>query len=207
MADVLSVPGFLSRAVQAVIVRTVFSVAPSFYTPRTRFGRPFNLRMLCMGHHWSARDYKYHATRVDADGLTCPPIPPLLQEVSRRAVIETGYLTAEDYRPYDICIANLYPEEAGKLGDHVDNSESTEALESGYPVCSLSIGASCLFRMGGLHRTDPYAEVRLDSGHLLLFGRSQRLAFHGVKRTLAGTTPPHAGLPAPSRLNLTFRLR
>jgi DNA oxidative demethylase len=163
--------------------------------------------MLCLGHHWSARDYKYHSTRVDADGLACPSIPPLLQEVARRAVVGMGYLPAAEYRPYDICIANLYPESTGKLGEHVDNSESTEAIASGYPICSLSIGASCVFRMGGLARTDPYTETRLDSGHLVLFGRSRRLAYHGVKRTLAGTTPPGVGLPSPSRLNLTFRVR
>jgi DNA oxidative demethylase len=206
MSDVLSVPGFLSTSEQVEIVRAVMAVRPSFYTPRTRFGRPFNLQMLCLGRHWSARDYKYHAVRVDADGLECPAIPAVLQEVARRAVVGTGYLGERDYRPYDICIANLYPEGTGKLGEHVDNSESKEAIESGYPVCSLSIGASCLFRMGGLSRTDSYEEMRLDSGHLIVFGRTRRLAYHGVKRTLEGTTPAGLGLPGACRLNLTFRV-
>jgi alkylated DNA repair protein (DNA oxidative demethylase) len=206
-ADVVFRPGFLSAAEQARVVAVTREIVPGFYVPRTRWGKAMHLRMNCLGHHWSARDYKYHPTRVDVDGLPCAPIPDELQAMARRALVETGYVPAGEVRPYELCIVNWYDEAAGKLGDHVDNSESAASLASGYPVVSLSVGASCVFRIGGLSRTDPYAQHVLASGDLVVFGRSKRLAYHGVKKLLPGTTPPDVGLPEPGRLNLTFRLR
>jgi alkylated DNA repair protein (DNA oxidative demethylase) len=126
--------------------------------------------------------------------------------VARRALVETGYLAPRELRPFDVCVANLYAQDDGKLGDHVDNSEGAEALSSGYPIVSLSIGAACVFRMGGLKRNDPYEKHTLESGDLVIFGRSMRLAYHGVARLLPGTTPAGLGLQDGERLNLTFRV-
>jgi alkylated DNA repair protein (DNA oxidative demethylase) len=183
----------------------VLGITPGFYVPRTRWGKSMNLRMNCLGFHWSAKTYKYHPTRVDVDGLPCAPIPDDLQSLARRALTETGYLRPDEIRPFDTCIANLYELEGGKLGDHVDGSEGAEALASGYPVVSLSAGAACVFRMGGMQRTDPYEKFPLESGDLVIFGRSMRLAYHGVSKLLPDTTPSGLGL-ADQRLNLTFRI-
>jgi alkylated DNA repair protein (DNA oxidative demethylase) len=196
---------FLSPAEQAAVIAITRDIVPGFYIPVTRWGKAMHLRMNCLGYHWSARDYKYHKTRVDVDGLPCAAIPDQLQELARKALIDTEYVAPGEYRPFETCIVNGYDEETGQLGDHVDNSESKPSLESGYPVVSLSVGASCLFRIGGLKRTDPYEQHTLDSGDLVIFGRSKRLAFHGVKKIIAGTTPPGIGLEQ-GRINLTFRL-
>lgn len=199
--------GFLSPRQQARVVEIVRTIEPGFYVPKTRWGKSMNLRMNCLGGHWSARDYKYHATRTDVDNLPCAPIPEGLQTLARRALIETEYLNPSDVRPYETCIVNWYDEQSGKLGDHSDNSESPDSIASGYPIVSLSLGASCLFRIGGLERRDPYEQHVLDSGDLIIFGRSKRLAFHGVKKILPGTTPAGIGLDdSPGRINLTFRL-
>jgi DNA oxidative demethylase len=206
MPDFLIQKSFLSPDEQRFVVEQSLSLSPGFYVPRTRWGRPMSLRMDCLGQHWSARDYKYHAVRKDVDQLPCARIPEEFQEIARRAVLDTGYLTPGQYKPFDSCIVNLYSEAGSKLGDHVDNSESPAALASGYPVVSLSIGASCIFRIGGLARTDPYEQHTLDSGDLVIFGRSRRLAYHGVKKILPGTTPTDLGLPEPGRINLTFRV-
>jgi alkylated DNA repair protein (DNA oxidative demethylase) len=207
MPDVVIRPGFLSPAEQARVVALVRGITPGFYVPKTRWGKAMHLRMNCLGHHWSARDYKYHPTRVDVDGLPCAPIPDALQALARGALLETGYLPAGEVRPFELCIVNWYAEGTGKLGDHVDNSESAESLASGYPVVSLSVGAACLFRIGGPARSDAYERHTLASGDLLIFGRGKRLAYHGVKKLLPGTTPPDLGMDDPGRLNLTFRLR
>lgn len=206
MTDLLIQPGFLSLDEQRQVVSVAKQIEPGFYVPRTRFNQPMRLRMNCLGHHWSAKDYQYHPTRVDADGLPCPPIPSLYQSLAQRALTETGYLSPEQLRPYDICIVNWYAEEVGRLGDHVDNSESKQSLAGGYPVVSLSVGASCIFRAGGLERRDRYEEHVLHSGDLVVFGRSRRLMYHGVKKLLPGTTPPELGLGEPGRINLTFRV-
>lgn len=205
-SDILVAANFLSPAEQRRVVELAFSTVPGFYIPKTRWGQAMNLQMNCLGRHWSARDYKYHSLRKDVDGRPCAPIPPELHEMARRAVVDTGYLAAGEYRPFDSCIVNLYAEGTGKLGDHVDNSEPVAALESGYPVVSLSIGAACIFRIGGLARTDPYESVTLESGDLVVFGRSKRLIYHGVKKVLPGTTPTDLQMPEPGRINLTFRV-
>lgn len=204
--DLLIVPSFLTPVEQQAVVKLVFAVVPGFYVPRTRWGQAMNLRMNCLGRHWWARDYKYHETRKDVEGVPCPPIPEALQTLARRALLDTGYLAEADYRPFDVCIVNFYAEGTGKLGDHVDNSESPQAIASGYPVVSLSVGAACIFRIGGLARTDPYESVTLHSGDLVIFGRSKRLIYHGVKKLLPGTTPPDLQMPEAGRINLTFRV-
>ena len=198
--------GWMTPQEQRAVVGVVREIEPGFYVPKTRWGQPMRLKMNCLGHHWSARDYKYHSVRSDVDGLPCPPVPGELQELARRALIGTAYLAASDYRPYDVVIVNWYAEDGGRLGNHVDNSETKESLASGYPVVSLSLGASCVFKFGGPNRTDPYEKYVLDSGDLVIFGRSMRLAYHGVQKILPGTTPPDLGLTGGGRINLTFRL-
>lgn len=206
MEDVVLRKAFLDPREQSRVASVVRAIEPGFYVPKTRWGKAMHLRMNCLGRHWSARDYRYHPTRTDADGLPCAPIPDALQDLARRALLETGYLTPADVRPYDTCIVNWYAEAGGKLGDHADSSEPPAALASGYPVVSLSVGASCVFRIGGLERRGPYQQHVLESGDLVIFGRSRRLAYHGVKKILPGTTPAGLGLDEPGRINLTFRV-
>jgi DNA oxidative demethylase len=204
-ADLVVRKAFLTPDEQRAVVERVMNITPGFYVPTTRWGKSMNLRMNCLGRHWSARTYKYHPERVDIDQQPCAPIPDDLQALARRALVETGYLRQDEPRPYDTCIVNLYEQQGGKLGDHVDGSEGAEALASGYPIVSISIGAACVFRMGGPKRTDPYQKFTLESGDLVIFGRSMRLAYHGVSKLLPDTTPPGLGL-ADQRLNLTFRV-
>jgi alkylated DNA repair protein (DNA oxidative demethylase) len=206
VSDVMVQKGFFTPGEQRRVVERIMSATPGFYVPTTRWGKSMNLRMNCLGRHWSAKTYKYHAERVDVDGLPCAPIPEALQSLARRALVETEYLKPDAIRPFDTLIANLYEQEGGKLGDHVDGSEGADALASGYPIVSLSVGASCVFRMGGLVRTDPYEKFPLESGDLVIFGRSMRMAYHGVSKILPGTTPPGLGLADGQRLNLTFRV-
>ena len=50
------------------------------------------------------------------------------------------------------------------------------ALEAGLPIVPLSVGASCIFRIGGPERRGPYEQHVLESGDLVVFGRAKRLA-------------------------------
>jgi alkylated DNA repair protein (DNA oxidative demethylase) len=205
-ADVLFKKGFLSLAEQREVYQRVLRIDPGFYVPVLRTGAKMNLRMNCLGHHWSAITYNYTKVR-DIDGREVAPVPDFLQALAQRAVRETDYWHGPGVVPdYDICIVNLYDETVGKLGVHADNSESKESLAAGYPVVSLSIGASCVFTIGGLSRKDPQVSHVLDSGDLVLFGRSMRLAYHGVTNIIKGTTPQALGFKEPGRVNLTFRI-
>jgi alkylated DNA repair protein (DNA oxidative demethylase) len=206
-ADVVFKKGFLSLVEQREVYKRVLRIDPGFYVPVLRTGTKMNLRMNCLGYHWSSVSYKYTKIR-DVDDREVAPVPEFLQALARRAVCATGYWHGPGVVPdYDICIVNLYDEVVGKLGVHADNSESKESLVIGYPVVSLSIGASCVFTIGSLSRKDPHVAHVLDSGDLVLFGRSMRLAYHGVTKIIKGTTPPALAFQEPGRLNLTFRIR
>jgi alkylated DNA repair protein (DNA oxidative demethylase) len=206
MSDVMFVKSFLSVAEQKEVYEQAFRIEPGFYTPKLWSGAKMNLLMNCLGYHWSSITYKYTRTR-DVDGRDAAALPECYQALAQRAARATGYWPANAPLPaYDICIVNWYDENEGKLGVHADNSETAASLAAGYPVVSLSVGASCVFTLGGLKRKDPQQDFVLDSGDLVLFGRSIRLAYHGVKKILRGTTPEALGLRAPGRLNLTFRI-
>jgi alkylated DNA repair protein (DNA oxidative demethylase) len=94
-------------------------------------------------------------------------------------------------------LINFYGPTA-KMGLHQDRDEADFTA----PVVSLSIGDSCLFRIGGLKRGEPTRSFRLNSGDVLVLGGKARLAFHGVDRIYPGTSTL---LAEGGRINLTMR--
>jgi alkylated DNA repair protein (DNA oxidative demethylase) len=104
---------------------------------------------------------------------------------------------AQYHDPPEACLINYYAGGA-KMGLHQDRDEADFAA----PVVSISLGDTCVFRLGGLKRTDPTHSFRLSSGDVIVLGGKARLAFHGVDRIYPGTS--HL-LPEGSRINLTLR--
>ena len=132
--------------------------------------------------------YRYQRTHPET-GQPWPPIPPMLL----RAWEELA-----DYpHPPEACLINYYGPQA-RMGLHQDRDE--QDFEA--PVVSLSLGDTCLFRIGGTKRNDPTRSVRLASGDAVALGGEARLAFHGVDRILPGTSTL---LPEGGRFNLTLR--
>ena len=70
------------------------------------------------------------------------------------------------------------------------------------PVISISLGDSCLFRVGGQKRAEPTRAFRVSSGDALVLGGAARLALHGVDRIYPGTSRL---LLEGGRINLTLR--
>ena len=99
--------------------------------------------------------------------------------------------------PPEACLINFYGPDA-KMGLHQDRDEA----DFDAPVVSLSLGDTCLFRVGGHKRGDPTRSIRLASGDAVVLGGKARLAFHGVDRILPGTSTL---LPEGGRINLTLR--
>jgi alkylated DNA repair protein (DNA oxidative demethylase) len=99
--------------------------------------------------------------------------------------------------PPQACLVNYYGA-AARMGLHQDRDEEDMAA----PVVSLSLGDSCLFRIGGEKRNDPTSTLRLASGDAVVLGGGARLAFHGVDRIIAGSSTL---LPEGGRINLTLR--
>jgi DNA oxidative demethylase len=97
----------------------------------------------------------------------------------------------------EACLINVYAPSA-RMGLHQDRDEQDFAA----PVVSLSLGDTCLFRVGGTRRSDPTRSFRLTSGDAVVLGGEARLAFHGVDRIMPGTSTL---LPDGGRINLTLR--
>ena len=187
-------PGYLNRGGQMGLLaalRAVLAAAPLF-TPRMPVsGRPFTVRMSnCGPLGWvsDAGGYRYATAHPETE-QPWPPIPaPLLSAWNELG----GYAHAPE-----ACLINFYAPTA-KMGLHQDRDE--DDFEA--PVVSLSLGDSCLFRVGGHKRGDPTRSFRLHSGDALVLGGAARLAFHGVDRILPGTSTL---LPESGRFNLTLR--
>jgi alkylated DNA repair protein (DNA oxidative demethylase) len=84
------------------------------------------------------------------------------------------------------------------MGLHQDRDERDFAA----PVLSVSLGDTAIFRVGGRTRKDPTRTFELRSGDVVLLGGEDRLAFHGIDRTLPGSSDV---LAEGGRFNLTLR--
>jgi DNA oxidative demethylase len=187
-------PGYLSRVRQLELLaalREVFATAPLFTPRMPKSGRPFSVRMSnCGPLGWVSDENGYrYQPRHPETGEPWPPTPNVLRAAWREL---GGYP-----HPPEACLINYYSA-AARMGLHQDRDEQ----DFDAPVVSLSLGDSCLFRVGGLKRTDPTRSVRLDSGDAVVLGGNSRLAFHGVDRIYAGTSTL---LPEGGRFNLTLR--
>jgi len=186
-------PSRLDGALQRQLTEEVaaaLALAPP-YRPQTPGGKPMSVRMSNLGPlGWvtDAGGYRYQTTHP-VTGAPWPPIPRLLADL-------WAALGDPDV-PADCCLANLYDASA-RMGLHCDNDEA----DFRFPVLSVSLGDTALFRLGGPRRSDPTRQIRLASGDVCVLGGASRRAYHGVDRILAGSS----GLvPGGGRINLTLR--
>jgi DNA oxidative demethylase len=188
------VTGYLDRASQEALLaalREVFATAP-LYTPRLpKTGKPMSVRMSnCGPLGWVTDEagYRYQPQHPES-GRPWPLMPQI--------VLAAWQALAGYPHPPESCLINYYGP-AAKMGLHQDRDERDFAA----PVVSLSLGDTCVFRIGGSKRGDPTRTIRLDSGDALVLGGKARLAFHGVDRILPGSSTL---LPEGGRINLTLR--
>lgn len=188
-------PGRLDRAAQehlVELVRAVVAQAPLYVPEMPGTGKPMSVRMTnCGSLGWvtdKTRGYRYQ----DTHPVTEKPWPPIPQELL------TLWEEVADYpRPPQACLVNFYSDDA-RMGLHQDKDETDLAA----PVLSISLGNTCLFRVGGAQRKDPTRSFRLQSGDVVVLGGEGRLCFHGVDRIYPSTSTllKHGG-----RINLTLR--
>lgn len=188
------VPGYLDRASQEALLgalSTVFVAAP-LYTPRMpKSGRPLSVRMTnCGPLGWVTDEagYRYQPLHPQT-GQPWPAMPDILVEAWKT-------LARYPHLP-ESCLVNYYGP-AAKMGLHQDRDERD--FEA--PVVSLSLGDTCVFRIGGTTRKDATRTLHLASGDAVVLAGKARLAFHGVDRILAGTSTL---LAEGGRINLTLR--
>ena len=188
-------PGYLDRTAQQDLlaaVREIVAAAPLYRPRMPRSGKALSVQMTnCGALGWvtdTDRGYRYQATHPGT-GAPWPPMPDIILRAWRELA---GYPMAPE-----ACLVNYYASDA-RLGLHQDRDEQDFAA----PVVSLSLGDTCLFRVGGNKRSDPTRAIRLASGDAVVLGGAGRLAFHGVDRILPATSTL---LSEGGRINLTLR--
>ena len=186
-------PGRLNQAQQRQLTDDVIALAEAAppYRPVTPGGKPMSVAMTNLGPlGWvtDALGYRYKAVHP-ATGQPWPPIPAALTALWAEL--------CDPAVPPDCCLVNFY-DAGSKMGLHRDFDEA----DFRFPVLSVSLGDTALFRLGGLKRTDPTGQLRLASGDVVVLGGEARRAYHGVDRIIPGSSRLIAG---GGRINLTLR--
>ena len=189
------IPHCLSTDAQRALVediRAVVADAPLFTPRMPRTGKEMSVRMTnCGSLGWVTdkdRGYRYQ-TMHPATGKPWPPIPDILLKLWEEF---SGY----PHLP-EACLVNFYRDSA-KMGLHQDRDE--EDFDA--PVLSVSLGDTCLFRIGETTRSGRTVSLKLDSGDVIVLGGAGRLCYHGVDRIYPATS---ALLKNGGRINLTLR--
>jgi alkylated DNA repair protein (DNA oxidative demethylase) len=188
-------PELLSEGEQLALMRALekaFEAAPPYKPLMPGSGQPWSITQTNLGPlgwYSDRAGYRYEPHHPQT-GRPWPDMPPLLMEIWDRL---TGYEA-----PPEACLVNIYASANAKMGLHQDKDE--EPLDA--PVLSLSLGDTCVFRVGGFERRGPTRSFRLGSGDALVLGGASRLRFHGVDRVIAGSSRL---VPGGGRINLTLR--
>ena len=186
-------PGRLDPAAQRALLDEVLARledAPP-YRPITPGGKPMSVEMSNFGPLGWITDgsgYRYEPNHP-LTGRPWPDIPAALLALWAEHADAAG--------PPDACLVNIYRAGA-RMGLHQDRDEA----DFRWPVLSVSLGDIAVFRLGGRQRNDPTRSIRLQSGDVCRLAGQARLAFHGVDRTLAGSSTL---VPGGGRINLTLR--
>lgn len=186
-------PGLLSQQTQAELVTAVFEAAKAapFAHYATAYGKTMSVGMSSFGSlGWTsdAGGYRY-AERHPGTGQPWPAMP--------RALLDLWAALGDPGTPPDACLINLYRGDA-RMGLHQDRDEA----DPRFPVLSISLGDTAVFRIGGTSRKDPTRSLKLASGDVCRLAGPARLAFHGVDRTIPGSS---SLVPEGGRINLTLR--
>jgi DNA oxidative demethylase len=186
-------PAALGGEQQAQLLDEVMRRIPAapLYRPLTPGGKPMSVEMSNFGPvGWmtDAGGYRYQSTHP-ITGAPWPDIPEPLLRLWADLAKAAG--------PPDACLVNLYREGA-RMSLHQDRDEA----DFSFPVLSVSLGDTAIFRIGGPTRRDPTVSLRLASGDVCLLAGPARLAHHGIDRVLAGSSRL---VPEGGRINLTLR--
>ncbi|UAL10713.1 alpha-ketoglutarate-dependent dioxygenase AlkB [Caulobacter segnis] len=186
-------PGLLDLAAQRDLIAAVMAAAESapFAQYEAAYGKPMSVAMTAFGPlGWTsdAAGYRYAERHPGTDQIW-PAMPSALLNLwTRLGDAET---------PPDSCLVNLYRDGA-RMGLHQDRDEA----DPRFPVLSISLGDTAVFRIGGTSRKDPTRSLKLSSGDVCRLSGPARLAFHGVDRILPGSS---SLVPDGGRINLTLR--
>ncbi len=147
----------------------------------------------CGTYGWISDGKGYRYSEVDPDsGRKWPVMPAAFLELAQRAAAEAGFAA---FVP-DACLINRYAANT-RMGPHQDRDEA----DLTQPIVSVSIGIPATFEWFGARRSGASHRALLESGDVVVWGRSARLGFHSVRKIEPATHP----LTGATRVNLTLR--
>jgi alkylated DNA repair protein (DNA oxidative demethylase) len=174
-------------------IKQVISQAPLRFM-RTPGGKRLNISMTNCGQlGWISEPTGYRYAQQDpTSGQPWPDMPESFRQLAMQA---SGMCGFPGFSP-NACLVNHY--QAGQeLTAHQDKNEP----DLSQPIVSVSLGMSARFQIYGDSRSRRPLEVELYDGDVMVWGRSARLIYHGVK-TNRSMPHPNLGL---HRFNLTMR--
>ena len=188
-------PGYLDKDEQELLlgsIREIVKQAPLYVPKMPKTGKPFSVRMTnCGALGWVSdqeKGYRYQKEHPFTNN-PWPDMPKMLVDI-------WDHVSQSEYRPH-ACLINFYDPSA-KMGMHQDKDEDN--LDA--PVVSISLGDTCLFRIGQTTRGGPTQSLKLDSGDVVVLSGPSRLRFHGVDKIYPDTS---LLLKNGGRINLTLR--
>lgn len=191
--DVVCLRRFVATGPLQAAIAAIAAVAPFRHLATPGGGRMSVAMTNCGAVGWHSDTTGYRYVPEDAQsGRRWPAMPASFAELAASAARSAGFA---DFVP-DCCLVNRYAIGA-QMGTHRDHDE----LDFSHPIVSVSIGLPAMFLWYGATRQGPPARVPLEDGDVVVWGRSARAGYHGVRRLGA------RGAPSPDavRYNLTFR--
>jgi alkylated DNA repair protein (DNA oxidative demethylase) len=194
--DVHVLRGFALPYVNDIMMALTEQIKP--YSPLRHMTTPggyiMSVSMTNCGHRgWvTSRSGYFYA---DLDPVTqqhWPDMPTTFMALAQTAANKAGF---DNFIP-DSCLINEY-QAGSKMSLHQDKDEADLLA----PIVSVSLGISATFLLGGFMRQQKAERIALHHGDVMVWGRDDRLRFHGIlpiKATLHSVTKD-------CRINLTFR--
>ena len=147
----------------------------------------------CGDYGWTSDRSEYRYSQTDPlNNQPWQAMPDSFRTLAKNAALAAGF---EDFEP-DACLINQYLI-GTKLGSHQDKNER----DFSQPIVSVSIGLSVVFQIFGNQRSGRTINYRLYDGDVVVWGRTARLAYHGVRSLTADELNPGCQ----QRINITFR--
>ncbi|MGB0494861.1 MAG: alpha-ketoglutarate-dependent dioxygenase AlkB [Kangiellaceae bacterium] len=166
---------------------------------------PFNKMMTPNGHNtnipftncgefgWTSDLSGYRYSRINPiTKQSWPLMPKTFFTLAQDAAKNAGF---ENFTP-DACLINQYSI-GSKLGAHQDKNEK----DFTQPIVSVSIGLPAVFQIFGNTRSGVEVSYHLQDGDVMVWGKSARLIYHGVKTISVDPLNSHST----HRFNITFR--
>ena len=191
--DVFVLTNFVNTKPLLELIAKIEQQAP-FERMMTPNGHKTNIPFTSCGQlGWISDSTGYRYSKINP--ITKNPWPAMPREFLSLAEDAAKVAGFELFNP-DACLINQYAI-GSKLGSHQDKNEK----DFSQPIVSISIGLPATFQIFGSTRSGVKISYDLQDGDIMVWGKSARMIYHGIKTIKANPFNPNTKY----RYNITFR--